>query len=140
MLNIYNHSTRADVVMIVCNQCLSPQMLCVRIPLMLRCTRYNIMIKFVSNLRQVSGFLLVLRFPPPILNKTRHHNITEILLKVVFSTINTNPHHPTAVSRTCLSNIMGRLMNMALQHNKKNKTNIFNATESNHFVIFLCSR
>jgi len=31
------------------------------------CTRYNIMlIKFVSDLRQVGGFLWVLRFPPPI--------------------------------------------------------------------------
>jgi hypothetical protein len=27
---------------------------------------YNIMIKFVSDLRQVGGFLWVLRFPPPI--------------------------------------------------------------------------
>ena len=42
-------------------------------------------IKFVSDLRQVSGFLGVLRFPPPI--KTDHHNITEILLKVAFNTI-----------------------------------------------------
>jgi hypothetical protein len=39
-------------------------------------------IKFVSDLRQVSGFLWV---PPPI--KTDHHDITEILLKVVLSTI-----------------------------------------------------
>jgi hypothetical protein len=29
-----------------------------------RCTRYNI--KFVSDLRQISGFLRVLRFPPGI--------------------------------------------------------------------------
>jgi hypothetical protein len=41
--------------------------------------------KFVSDLRQVGGFLWVLRFPPPI--KTDHHNITEILLKVAFNTI-----------------------------------------------------
>jgi hypothetical protein len=34
-------------------------------PFMARCTRYNIM--FVSDLRQVGGFLFrVLRFPPPI--------------------------------------------------------------------------
>ena len=40
-------------------------------------------IKFVSDLRQVSGFLRVLRFPPPI----KHCNdITEILLKVVLKT------------------------------------------------------
>ena len=38
-------------------------------------------IKFVSDLRQVSGFLW---FP----HKTDHHDITEILLKVALSTIN----------------------------------------------------
>jgi len=38
------------------------------------------MIKFVSDLRQVGGFLRVLWFLPPI-------NITEILLKVVLNTI-----------------------------------------------------
>ena len=36
-------------------------------------------IKFVSDLRQVSGFLWVLCIPP---NKTDHHDMTEILLKV----------------------------------------------------------
>ena len=43
-------------------------------------------IKFVIDLRQVSGFLRVLRFPPPI--KTDSHDITEILLKVELNTIN----------------------------------------------------
>jgi hypothetical protein len=43
-------------------------------------------IKFVSDLRQVSGFLRVLRFPPPI--KLTNHDITEILLKVALHTIN----------------------------------------------------
>ena len=38
--------------------------------------------KFVSDLRQVYGFLQVLRFPPPI-----KLDITEILLKVVLNTI-----------------------------------------------------
>ena len=37
-------------------------------------------IKFVSDLRQVSGFLRVLRLPSPI--KTDHQEKTEILLKV----------------------------------------------------------
>jgi len=41
-------------------------------------------IKFVSDLRQVGGFLRVLRFPPPI----ELAAITEILLKVVLNTIN----------------------------------------------------
>jgi hypothetical protein len=43
-------------------------------------------IKFVSDLKQVSGFLRVLLFPPPI--KTDSHDITEILLKVELNTIN----------------------------------------------------
>ena len=42
-------------------------------------------IKFVSDLWQVGGFLRVLRFPPP--NKTDRHDITEILLKVALNTI-----------------------------------------------------
>ena len=54
------------------------------------CTIQNIQcamteIKFVSDLWQVGGFLRVLRFPLP--NKTDHHDITEILLKVALNTI-----------------------------------------------------
>ena len=48
-------------------------------------------IKFVSNLRQVGGFVRVLKFPLPI--KTDRHdiqNVTEILLKVALNTINLN--------------------------------------------------
>jgi hypothetical protein len=37
--------------------------------------------KFVSDLRQVGGFLRVLRFPPP----TTRHEITEILLKMALN-------------------------------------------------------
>jgi hypothetical protein len=43
-------------------------------------------IKFVSDLPQVGGFLWVLRFPSS--NKTDHHDTTEILLKVALDTIN----------------------------------------------------
>ena len=42
-------------------------------------------IKFVSDLRQVGGFLPVVRFPSPI--KTDRHDIAEILLKVALNTI-----------------------------------------------------
>ena len=42
-------------------------------------------IKFISDLRQVSGFLLVLWFPQPI--KLICHDITEILLKVTLNTL-----------------------------------------------------
>ena len=51
---------------------------------MTRCTRNNV-IKFVSELRQVGGFLWVLRFHT---TKTDCHNITEILLKMALNTIN----------------------------------------------------
>ena len=42
-------------------------------------------VKFVSDLRQVDGFLWVLRFLST--NKTDYHDITEILLKVALNTI-----------------------------------------------------
>jgi hypothetical protein len=41
-------------------------------------------IKFVSDLQQIEGFLKVLQFSP---NKTDRHNIADILLKVVLNTI-----------------------------------------------------
>ena len=47
-------------------------------------------IKFVSDIWQVIGFLWVLGFPP-LTNKTDHHDITEILLKVALKQHNTNP-------------------------------------------------
>ena len=56
-------------------------------PAQARCTRIqHYVIKFVSDLRQVSGFLWVLRFPSPI--KLTRHDVTEILLKVALNTIN----------------------------------------------------
>ena len=48
------------------------------------------MIKFVSDLLQVCGFIRVLRFPPPI-KKTGRHDITDILLKVALHIIYPNP-------------------------------------------------
>jgi hypothetical protein len=47
-------------------------------------------IKFVSDLHQVGGFLRVFQFPPPIY-LTATIFITEILLKVALSIINLNP-------------------------------------------------
>ena len=46
-------------------------------------------IKFISDLWQVGGFLRVLRFHAT--KKTDRHNITEILLKVVLNTIAITP-------------------------------------------------
>ena len=67
------------------NQCLSPLMLWVWILLMLGVLDTTICDKFVSDLRQVCGFLWVLRFPPPII--IDRHDITELLLKVELKTI-----------------------------------------------------
>jgi hypothetical protein len=56
-----------------------------------RCIGYNIyVIKFVSDLRQVSGFLQVFRFFPPK-KLTATTDITEILLKVDVKHHNPNP-------------------------------------------------
>jgi len=54
------------------------------------CSIQHNVIKFVSDLRQVSGFLRVLRFPPSIkLTATIYiFCVTEILLKVALNTIN----------------------------------------------------
>jgi hypothetical protein len=57
-------------------------------PAQARCTIIqHYVIKFVSDLRQVGGFLRVLRFPldTNIGNKTDRHDITEILLNVAFT-------------------------------------------------------
>ena len=64
----------------LCNQCLSPLMLWVRISIRARCTT---LCEFVSDLQQVGDFLPVLSFPPPI----KLTDITEILLKVVLNAI-----------------------------------------------------
>jgi hypothetical protein len=48
-------------------------------------SKQQYVIKFVSDLRQVGGFLRVPRCPP--INKTDHHDITEIFLIVALNTI-----------------------------------------------------
>jgi hypothetical protein len=47
---------------------------------------YHYLKKFVSDLRQVGGFLR--GFPVSSTNKTDRHDITEMLLKVALNTIN----------------------------------------------------
>jgi hypothetical protein len=49
-----------------CNQCISPLTLRVRIAHRRGVLDTTLVIKFVSDLRQVVGFLWALRFPPPI--------------------------------------------------------------------------
>jgi hypothetical protein len=53
------------------------------------CIQYYVII-FVSDLWQVDGFLRV-----SFTNKTNHHNITEIVLKVALNTINHKPDNLT---------------------------------------------
>ena len=63
----------------ICNQCQSPQMLWIRIPLMTRCIRYNI----ICQLHAVGWWFT----PVSCSNKIDRHKITEILLKVPLNTI-----------------------------------------------------
>ena len=75
----------------LCNQCLSALMLWVRIPQHDQHDVYSTqhyVIKFVSYLRHVGGFLRVIWFS--FTNKTYLQDITEILLKVALNP-NTNP-------------------------------------------------
>ena len=58
-----------DLQLSICNQCILPLTLWVRIPLI-----QHYVIKFVSDLRQIGGFLRVLRFPPSVKNWTTQHN------------------------------------------------------------------
>jgi hypothetical protein len=44
-------------------------------------------IKFVSDLRQVGGFLRVLRFPPPIKHKPLYIDVTHDLLEMALKVI-----------------------------------------------------
>ena len=53
-------------------------------PTQVRYLIQHYVIKFVSDLRQVGGFLRVHQFPP---NKTDRNDIAEILLKVALTTI-----------------------------------------------------
>jgi hypothetical protein len=63
----------------LCNQCLSLITLWVRIPFMAKCTRYSIMWSSLSVTCDRSVVFST--------NKTDHHDITEILLKVALSSV-----------------------------------------------------
>ena len=73
----------------LCNQCLSPLVLLVRISIKARSRGVqHYVIKCVSDLRQVGGFFLVPRFPPQIkLTAMIYTNVAEILLNVALNTI-----------------------------------------------------
>ena len=75
-LNVYRDR---GVYNYLCNQCLSPLKLWVRTSFMARCTLQLYLIKFVCDLRQVSGFLQVLHVS--FTNKTKCHSIAEIFFE-----------------------------------------------------------
>ena len=70
------------------SRCLSPLMLWIRLPLMTKCTRYNIMsyiCRWLATCRRFSPGSLV-----SSTNKTDSNDITETLLKVALITIERN--------------------------------------------------
>jgi hypothetical protein len=84
----------------MCNQCISSLKLCVLIPLMVGCTRYNIMWKRFQWLATSRWFSLgTLVFS---INKTDFQDITEMLLKVALNTIN-QPIKASKVQIYCLT-------------------------------------
>ena len=76
------------------DQCLLPLKLIVRIPLMARCTRYNID-KVCQRL--AAGRWFSPGIPISSTNKTDHHEITEVLLKVALNTITIKSYKSTKV-------------------------------------------
>jgi hypothetical protein len=68
----------------LCNQCLSPLKLRVRIPLMGRCTRYNIMLQSLSA--TCNRLVVFSGTPVSTTNITVCDYITKILLKVTLNT------------------------------------------------------
>ena len=89
----YTQSSHRGVVVIVWQ--LDLQLLMQSVPLTLFKPRsgkvyfiQHYVIKFISDLRHVDGFLWVLRYT----NKTDYHDITEILLKVALNTVTLTPY------------------------------------------------
>jgi hypothetical protein len=73
----------------MCNQCLSPLQLWVRTPFMMRCTQCNIMWWYYFQW-PATGRWFSLYTPVFSTNKTDHHDITEMLLKVALNNIKPN--------------------------------------------------
>ena len=85
---IFNHPVICVVVFnYLCNRWLSPLKLWYRISLMAGCARYNIICDKVGE-RHAAGRWFSPHTPVSFTNKTDHHDITEIVLKVVLTTIN----------------------------------------------------
>jgi hypothetical protein len=79
----------------LCNQCLSPLMLWIRIPIRAKCTT------LCDNVCQwlATGWWFSPGTPVFFPNKTDRHDITGILLKVALNTIKPKPKHKLSRSR-----------------------------------------
>jgi len=106
----------------LCNQYLSPLKMRVRIPLMARCRVHWRGVKYTMSrldLREynyrsynimwwsfsVTGLWFSPGTPVSSTNKIYHHNITEILLKVVLNTINQTNKNIKQIKITCVLQI-----------------------------------
>ena len=106
----------------LCNQCLSPLKLWVRIPLKARCT--TLCDKVCQWLAEGRWFSL--GTPVSSTNKTYHHDITEILLKVALNTIKT-PNQP--INKVFWSDdFLVRVRNSHQENSPKSLTLISNPT------------
>jgi hypothetical protein len=87
-------------------------------------------VKFDSDLRQVGGFLSV-----SSTNKTDHHNIVEILLKVALNTI--NPWNST-FHVSSIINIVGRVMVSMFALSTVNRGFEYRSGQPNDYNIVIC--
>ena len=110
----------------LCNQWLSPLMLWVLIPIVVRCTTlYNKVCQWLAT-----GWWFSLGHPVSSINKTDRHDIAEILLKVALNTIKPNQTKLLGQVRYCcfiytlpkFGSINGRSMNMHYHGTSKSST------------------
>jgi hypothetical protein len=88
-----------SVLLVICNQCLSPLMLWVRISIRARCTTWcDKVCQWLATGRWFS-----LGIPVYSTNKTDRHDITEILLKVTLNTIKQTLCSLILINVTCWS-------------------------------------
>jgi hypothetical protein len=89
-LTSMDHHGLDRLVAVLCNQCLPLLRLCVRVPLVTWCTRYNIFYKVCQFIAAGRCFSLVTLVSST--NKTDLHDIVEILLKMASNTITLTPN------------------------------------------------
>ena len=106
----------------LCNQCLSPNIANSNPAHGEVYSIQHYMIKFVSDLRQVGGFLWVHRTPVSSTNKTDSHHIIEILLKVALN--------------TCTITITHVIVTLCYSLKRLNVDELYNVFSFLHMVVF----